>query len=138
MSSMASRMLLGGLVLSAAMLSPISKTYAEPVVQQEADVALAGWSNWQPIDARVLPPNARPGVVSWGPGRLDVFQTDGFGQLTQTTNEGGLWSGAHVIGPRLYVSPVAATSWGAGSYRRIPARTHEWRNKRSAPDAFGL
>lgn len=54
-----------------------------------------------------------PAVVSWGPGRLDVFVRGTTGSLYHKWFAGGSWHGWEDLGGRLVGSPTVA-SWGPG------------------------
>jgi hypothetical protein len=70
--------------------------------------------HWEPLDGRF---NSAPAVVSWGPGRLDIFglgTDDRVYQKTWDQNHGGWTAGWTVLGAVVFNSAPTAVSWRPG------------------------
>lgn len=54
---------------------------------------------------------SEPAVVSWGPGRLDIFAVDRKRNLLHKYFDGGKWVGWEILGEKIASTPTAV-SWG--------------------------
>jgi hypothetical protein len=77
----------------------------------------AAWGpadHWEPLDGRF---DSAPAVVSWEPGRLDIFglgTDDRVYQKTLDQSHGGWTAGWTLLGTVAFNSAPAAVSWGPG------------------------
>ncbi len=115
-------MLLAGLValllpgLLPVLAAPAVPTSVMPLTSA-AQTTLGTWSAMGAIAGQRAEATSAPSVVSWGPGRLDLFVRGRSGELYQNYRDQGGWTGWRVPagfgGVSLSSAPSCAT-WGVG------------------------